>query len=61
MSKNKEEYESKKATLKLFEKDNYWWQPDAPKQQMIERVKLIQYISLTPVGEKLRKIAQKTP
>ena len=57
-SKNKTEYESKKESLKLFEEDGYFWQPNAPKQQMIERVKLIQYISTTPIAEKLKKIAQ---
>lgn len=57
-SKTNKEYEQKKAKLALFEQDNYWWQPNAPKQQMIERVKLIQYVSLTPTGEKLKDIAK---
>lgn len=57
LSKTKQEYEAKKASLELFEQDSYWWQPNAPKQQMVERVKLIQYISSTPTGEKLKDIA----
>lgn len=57
-SKNIQEYELKKAGLKFFEEDTYWWQPNAPKQQMIERIKLIQYISSTPTGERLKKIAE---
>jgi hypothetical protein len=59
-SKNLQEYEIKKASLKLFEEDTYWWQPSGPKQQMIERVKLTQYVSSTQTGEKLKKIAQLT-
>ncbi|MDO8658729.1 MAG: hypothetical protein Q7K55_08360 [Candidatus Levybacteria bacterium] len=57
-SKNKEEYEIMKKKIKFFEEDTYWWQPNAPKNQMIERVKLVQYISTTPTGERLKKIAK---
>jgi hypothetical protein len=56
-SKTLQDYELRKTGLKFFEEDDYWWQPNAPKKQMIERVKLIQYISTTPTGEKLKKIA----
>lgn len=57
-SKNLQEYELKKAALKLFEEDNYWWQPNGPKQQIIERLRLIQYINSTSTGEKLKKVAK---
>jgi len=57
-SKNLQEYELKKASLKFFEEDTYWWQPNDPKQRMIERVKLTQYVSSTPTGERLKDIAQ---
>lgn len=56
-SKDLQEYELKKASLKFFEEDTYWWQPSGPKQQMVERIKLIQYVSTTPTGEKLKDIA----
>jgi|GEM_PF-988257 hypothetical protein len=56
-SKDKDEYEALKIKLKLFEEDTYWWQPHDPKNQLIERVKLIQAISSTPTGDKLKKIA----
>ncbi len=57
-SKNKQDYELKKLSLKYFEEDGYWWQPSAPKQQMIDRVKLIRYVSSTPTGELIKNIAQ---
>ena len=54
-SKTKDEYEFKKASLKFFEEDSCWWQPHAPKQQIIKRIKTIQYISSTPTGKNLKK------
>ncbi|PIP33184.1 hypothetical protein COV53_01410 [Candidatus Gottesmanbacteria bacterium CG11_big_fil_rev_8_21_14_0_20_37_11] len=57
-SKNKEEYEIMKKKIKFFEEDTYWWQPNAPKDQMIQRIKLIKDITTTTVGEKIKEIAR---
>lgn len=57
-SNSKEEYETSKKRMKFFEDDDYWWQPNDPPRQIVERIKTIQYVTTTPAGERLRKIAK---
>ncbi len=57
-SQSKQEYESKKQKIKFFEEDEYWWQPFGPSKLIVEQVKLLQYITTTSVGEKLKKMAK---
>lgn len=57
-SKSKEEYTTMKQKIKFFEEDDYWWQPYGPPKQIIERIKLVQYVTTTPTGERLKRIAK---
>lgn len=52
------QYESRKNKLKMFEADDYFWQPNFPLKQIIERIKNIDNISTTVTGAKLKRIAQ---
>lgn len=56
-SKTENEYKAKKKKLEFFEKDSVWWQPNAPTKQIVDRVKLIKYISSTTTGKKLKEVA----
>lgn len=57
-SATRDEYELQKKQIKFFEEDEYWWQPFAPSKYIIERIKGLQFITTTPTGEKLKKIAK---
>ena len=53
-----EEYEKKKKSLSFFEKDSYWYQAFAPKENMIKRIQSIQNISSTMAIEKLKETSK---
>ena len=57
-SSSKKEYEALKRQIQLFETDSYWWQPNDPSRRIIERIKLLQYVTTAPTGERLKKIAK---
>lgn len=56
-TENKAHYEKAKEKLKKFEVDEYFWQPNFPTKQIVERIKNIRYVSSNLTGAKLQQIA----
>jgi len=56
-NENKDLYEKAKEKLKKFEVDEYFWQPNFPTKQIVERIKGIGHISSTSTGTKFKQIA----
>lgn len=57
-SKTRAQYDSAKKALTFFEQDTYWFQPNQPINKILNRIGRIQYITSTPAGEKLKKLAR---
>lgn len=55
---NKDDYDNKKRSLDFFEKDAYWYQANAPKENLLKRIQMIQNITSTSAVEKIKKISK---
>jgi hypothetical protein len=49
----------KRLKLEVFEKDNYWFEPHSFREQIKKKLEIMQHISTTTIGDKIKKVSSK--